>query len=507
VSAPTDVPPGVAAAALEAKLTKALNEQFVEEAVRHGVESKLVVDVSNASTTLKNLVRLLDHPAVLIDEVDFPFTDGVAKLEYTEVVRRDPGKAPITVLDARTTVLAGIFLFLKNNNGFAVHSVYVTGISQIAMRALSSHTRFINNVSYLRARQRPRLGFSRAQIERHFAAHIQAYIEVMGGDSDALIEQLEAMYNGYAFHPGDAETLFNPWSVLSFFRTGELKAHWPAATRHKWLIPHLSWSLVESLIENGTAIVTPGDLTAAIDFSSAQGLSDEAQTVLFVHTGDLTIARSATLAQPPPAGRWVVRIPNGEVRDTLLPQLVKEMCGLGEKFWTREIASKIAGGEIEWLMSKVSELRHEPHPVSSRDDAVRAHEPALSTVIARLVSAHAAFRGELRLRGTVLNEASRLGDRSDKRLDVAWTVRSADAPANESKDTTYVLELKVVDNAATERAAAASVQEATTEVQEYARRLRRTRSRGAQSVWVVVFNRSNELLVVRRVATEGDQAA
>jgi len=477
------------------------NDALLEEARRHGVAEQLSVHAADAAKTLKRLLALLDRPAVLIDEMDLIFTDSISKRE-----------AP-AVREARADVLKGLYGALKDSMGSSVHSVYVTGITQVAMRSLSPETRFITTLSYLSESARPRLGFTRAQIEHHFRAHIGALLATSAAEfptREALFARLEEMYNGYAFHPRDSQTLFNPWSILKFFATGRLVAHWPSATRHKWLIPSLDVRVLSAIAPLDSELEVPENqlevahLTNAIDFADPPRLSLKQQLALFVHTGDLTIARGA--ASPSggataPSDVLRVRVPSGEVRHMLLPAVLQEVYHLPDNVLSAENAARLVRGEVGAFVGALTcSWALQPARISARDGAQHAYEQTLSTLVANTVTALArAHPATVRLRDDVLNEASDIGgDGSGKRIDVAWTLRAASEPNATAKDTTFVLELKLVADSAPAGEVDAVVRATTPQVTAYADRLRSSQP-GVQSVWVVVFTKSCAFKTAREV--------
>jgi hypothetical protein len=151
--------------------------------------------------SLKRLSSLLhrvhgEQVAILVDEYDTPIQAGFLGGFYDDAV--------------------GFFrnLFsaaLKDNP--ALYRGVLTGILRISRESLFSG---LNNVivhSILRDKYATAFGFTEAEVRAIT-------------DSDALpgrIEELRAWYDGYRF---GAETIYNPWSVLSYIEAGRLGPYW-----------------------------------------------------------------------------------------------------------------------------------------------------------------------------------------------------------------------------------------------------------------------------------------
>lgn len=150
---------------------------------------------------LKRLSALLAHHhgekvIILIDEYDTPIHAGFLRGFYDDVVR-----------------FFRNFLSAALKDNVALYRGVLTGILRVSRESLFSG---LNNVivrSILDPKHHTAFGFTEAEV----AAITEA--DAHPGRLDAL----KAWYNGYLF---GGETLYNPWSILGYLDTGELRPHW-----------------------------------------------------------------------------------------------------------------------------------------------------------------------------------------------------------------------------------------------------------------------------------------
>ncbi|HSN96862.1 MAG TPA: AAA family ATPase [Candidatus Nanopelagicales bacterium] len=167
------------------------------------LEQLLRAEVSEeqAQAALKLVSSLLhrhhgEKVVLLIDEYDTPIHSGFLRGFHDDVVR------------FFRNFLSGAF---KDNP--ALQRGVLTGILRVSRESLFSG---LNNVvvrSILGREHATSFGFTEAEVAA-----------ITGADADpGRLDALRAWYDGYRF---GGETIYNPWSILSYISTGELRAHW-----------------------------------------------------------------------------------------------------------------------------------------------------------------------------------------------------------------------------------------------------------------------------------------
>jgi hypothetical protein len=469
---------------VRASMVRNINARLKKEAKRHGVLDQLEVDDTLVDVTLDNLIYLLTTPelgppAVLIDEFDFP-----AMIFLT-------GGAAVTseLYKARVDGLKPIFATLKNGiTGNTVHSEFVTGINQLAWRGMTTAANNLELLTYLSSDLRPQLAFTWAQIELHFAEHIKAYCVSTGLTAEQLKAELTDMYDGYAFNPEDRDDLYNPWSVLKFFETGNLEPHWGMSAISAWLAGSVSADVVEALCPLDEALSVPLRWeNLQLGASDPTKLTQTEQTVMLAHAGDLSIVRGGVGGLG--GAEWQVKVPNTEVRSIVLPALLEKVYGLPPSILSEHTAKLLAAGKIGEVLELFAQA-WSSQLVSAREEKVHFIETYLSGGIGRaLADLGGRFPGILKFEGKILNEGGGKG-----RLDIAFTLLQQEKAARaKERKVTYVLEVKIVGDGVKQKGIATALAAAHRQGLDYAVALKEQRACGHIVVVGVVYSRSGEL--------------
>ena len=298
------VPPSYDEGRIEADMQTKLVNKLLSCAEDLAVDVKAGADVE---TTMKRLLHAIDakypspdwgRPAVLIDETDFCLLDAVGA-----GVKQD-------LIDARVRGLGQLFHCLKGM--FArLHSVFMTGVTLLYRRVGST---WLNGATFLsfpddeRSRAlAPQLGFTWAQIERTFGRHLDVYCAATGADRLAVQQRMSELYNGFGFGGREGKVLFNTKSVLDFFLTGELRAHFGSVPESKAVLRVATRELVAELV---TADFDGCVLSlAALRMQTDDRQSVGSQLAFLVHNGLLTVDFLVDDSQ-----NCVVCVPNEEVQ-------------------------------------------------------------------------------------------------------------------------------------------------------------------------------------------------
>ena len=288
------------------ELTKAIKYQLRKEYDRHrqAFETtmtefdadeyqkirKALLDTENGETdglgnTLAFLIEKLEKHhgrkvMVFIDEYDTPFIEAHVNGFYDEV---------------RSGLSSLLHNALKAST--SLQHAMLTGIQRVAKENIFSD---LNNLVVCTVKDR-----EYAQYFGFTEEETKTMLEYYGLE---LNEEVKAMYNGYRF--GDEE-IYNPWSVLNYADTGELRPYWVNTSSNKMIRKAMEGRDLtfargyEKLIETGRLETLVRMETSFFEVSSTDSLWG-----LFVNAGYLTIERVISHLD----GLYVLRIPNQEVQ-------------------------------------------------------------------------------------------------------------------------------------------------------------------------------------------------
>ena len=251
---------------------------------------KTLLDTENGETdglgnTLAFLIEKLEKHhgrkvMVFIDEYDTPFIEAHVNGFYDEV---------------RSGLSSLLHNALKAST--SLQHAMLTGIQRVAKENIFSD---LNNLVVCTVKDR-----EYAQYFGFTEEETKTMLEYYGLE---LNEEVKAMYNGYRF--GDEE-IYNPWSVLNYADTGELRPYWVNTSSNKMIRKAMEGRDqafargYEELIEKGKLETLVRMETSFFEVSSTESLWG-----LFVNAGYLTIEKVISARD----GRYVLRIPNEEVQ-------------------------------------------------------------------------------------------------------------------------------------------------------------------------------------------------
>ena len=196
-------------------------------------------------------------------------------------------------------------LFFSNLYGSALkgqdclHQALLTGIQRIAKESIFSQ---LNNISVYTVTDKYYSDFF--GLTPTDAEELLTYYEV------EFNEEVKQKYNGYAI--GETE-IYNPWSILCYARSGELKNYWintSANTLIRNLIAeadHLFHKGFDMLIKDGYA-----KISADLECSFFELNNYDTLWGLLINTGYITVIKQINELF------MSVRIPNGEVRSEFM---------------------------------------------------------------------------------------------------------------------------------------------------------------------------------------------
>jgi hypothetical protein len=151
-------------------------------------------------------------------------------------------------------------------------------------------------------------------------------------DMEYEMPEVKLWYDGYRF--GNAE-IYNPWSILNFVRSQELKAYW-IDTSENYLINHVIKNAGEDLFDALKELFAGKSVEETITGNSSMStlLTQQEIWELMLFSGYLTIDKKIERNQ------YLVKIPNKEVQDFFKDKFIEISFGGYSRFYNAMRALK-----------------------------------------------------------------------------------------------------------------------------------------------------------------------
>ncbi|MGE5339868.1 MAG: AAA family ATPase [Candidatus Omnitrophota bacterium] len=245
---------------------------------------------------LINLVSRDKQVVILIDEYDKPIT------EYIE---------DISVAEKNRDILKNFYSVLKSQVS-NIRFLLITGVSKFSRVSIFSDLNHLADIT-IDSRYSQMLGYTFEEIEHYFSFYIEEW-EAQTHESRAILfEKLKEYYNGYSWD--GKHFVYNPFSILSFFRTYEFRNYWFATGAPTFL--------VKKLKNTDISIDRYECLSVSENFFEKFDISSFDISVLLFQTGYLTIKELRDK-------KYVLSYPNLEVRESFLHYLLEGYSGKSE---------------------------------------------------------------------------------------------------------------------------------------------------------------------------------
>ena len=263
-------------------LKKAIQEGLGQEAARLGIE----LEEGDFVNPLEDLIVKAHQKygrkiVLLIDEYDKPIIDYLNKVEQAE---------------ANRDTLKWLYSILKDSDPH-LELVFITGVSAFSKVSIFSDLNNLENIS-LSPSAYTLLGITQEELEHYFSQQL--------AEVDA--EKVRYWYNGYGW--GGQDKVYNPFSILRFFKDGRLfQNFWFETGTPTFLVREMK----KHRYYNVRAIRASQSKISAFDFSRLDPIA-----VLF-QTGYLTITEYV-----PEDNLYTLDYPNMEVRQSLEQNLLAD---------------------------------------------------------------------------------------------------------------------------------------------------------------------------------------
>ncbi len=272
---------GYAQIGLEAAILLAINENAKELNIEItnqtiGLAFKELIQKANETTGRKAVI--------LIDEYDKPILDYLLNLEQA-YKNRD--------------ILKSFYSILKDNDD-NIEFLILTGVGKFTKVSIFSDLNNLQDIT-IGKQFSSIIGITQNELETNFSEEIKSFkIENIN-----ILNNLKTWYNGYSW--GANETVYNPFSILNFIKTGEFKIFWFETGTPSFLIEQIKKNQEFQFEETKTDLIGLSDL----DYENLN------PTTLLFQTGYLTIADYNQKKRI-----YTLKYPNREVEQSLLSCLL-----------------------------------------------------------------------------------------------------------------------------------------------------------------------------------------
>ena len=270
-------------------------------AKQFGIEPKVNAKVSDA---FSNILKNVDNQSlvILIDEYDNPLTQNINHPNVFE----DIAKA-----------LRAFYQSMKSNSG-KYRFVFITGITRYKDTAIFTAGNTIKDIS-LNSEYGEIVGYTREEIKHYFndnlkyASSIRLTKDVENvteDDTEALLDDLATMYDGYCFDEDTETHVYSTWSVISFFsdRKSKLNKYWYDNGGTPSIFSHYLYNIKSNIkdLMNKDSVAISKNI-----FKNPSNLATMDVNVLLYQTGYLTFDKNVNESY------FYLKIPNLEIKQSL----------------------------------------------------------------------------------------------------------------------------------------------------------------------------------------------
>ncbi|MBQ7607189.1 MAG: AAA family ATPase [Desulfovibrionaceae bacterium] len=251
--------------------------------------------VRSPSIVLSEIVQDLDDNSIvlLIDEYDAPLTHHIHQPDDLKNI---------------ISILSNFYATIKQfTDKFRL--IFITGVARISHVSIFSAFNNLVDIS-LDSEFNSLLGFTKNDLEKYFDIYVANSANILGMTKDDVYKRLEQYYDGFQFSLEAEETVYNPWSVLSFFKFSK------KAFTNYWFKSSGSSSIIMQYLRTSRSFkaLEYQDIDICIDkdkLSNQYDISDIPNDILLLQIGYLTLRKKTKkLAK--------LVFPNTEVEDSIL---------------------------------------------------------------------------------------------------------------------------------------------------------------------------------------------
>lgn len=269
-----------------------LGEAISRELIYHGEAHGINLTGDNIKDQFRELIVKVAEKkgklVILIDEYDKPLIDFLHDKE---------------LLENNRSILKSFYSVLKSRDA-EIRFLLLTGVSRFSKVSLFSDLNHLEDIT-IGKQFNALVGITQQELERDFATEIASFSK----KDPRILEKTKNWYNGYTW--GGEQTVYNPFSLLNFMKTGEFQNYWFQTGTPAFFYDMIEKNPLLEFPEGPTETGIEG-LIDLFDQRTVYGGpgSIEPVTIMF-QTGYLTIKDYI-----PEAQLYILDYPNQEVRQS-----------------------------------------------------------------------------------------------------------------------------------------------------------------------------------------------
>lgn len=286
---------------------------------------------------------------LLIDEYDTPLTKLMHKPELFNRVREE----------------LGVFYLAIKQFESRFRFFFMTGIMKFSSTSIFSAFNNIVDISML-PQYGALLGYTESEINHYFGPHIEKASRDLGISKPELLNELKLNYNGFCFEETASQTVYCPWSVLSFFAQPQrgFKNYWSATGG---LPTVLMQYLKHHSLRDPADFDTPVPVALEELATPNRTVSDVSLEVMLNQAGYLTIKKALS------DSAVLLGYPNREVYNSMGRLYAQQMTAGDVElkrsllFWEQLLDTKGAEEVVDAFNRAFSRLNYQAYPI--KDEA------------------------------------------------------------------------------------------------------------------------------------------
>lgn len=190
-------------------LAKVLDDSLSKWERIYGAENRSDIPGIRFGNVIEAASEKTGRPAViLIDEYDKPIVDNLGDEYLTELFRRQ---------------LQGFYSVMKTKDA-SIRFGFLTGVTKIGKLSVFSGLNNLKDIS-MDARYTDICGISEQDLKKYFDESVGELAQANNLSVEACYAKLAEMYDGYHFRQNSVG-VYNPFSLLNTFDSGEFKEYW-----------------------------------------------------------------------------------------------------------------------------------------------------------------------------------------------------------------------------------------------------------------------------------------
>ncbi|MBO4336413.1 MAG: AAA family ATPase [Desulfovibrio sp.] len=185
--------------------------------LRFSLSAKIIDEFCFLDTIAQTDSQKMQYPDVILDEISKKLTNN------SIVLLIDEYDAPLThhiddpdELNNITKILNDFYATIKQYTG-KYRFIFITGVTRTSHVSLFSA---FNNLLDLGTDEEfnALLGFTHDDILNYFDVYVENAAKILQISKNTVYQSLEHYYDGFQFAVNTSETVYNPWSILSFLK-------------------------------------------------------------------------------------------------------------------------------------------------------------------------------------------------------------------------------------------------------------------------------------------------